>query len=202
MRNNQRIFIFLFTFFIVVALGSLIFLGGRGSAFDKTRESLGSGTAALSQTITGLFGGEDEDNTAEVTAPVIEQAEKEEPVIQEPAVEETPVEEPVEEEPAEAADSFEIRYFTFVTDTHGTNLHIRQDPSESAMIISRLKDGSHGFVLKPGNDWCRIVIMDGTEGYCATEYLKLTEVTKDEFYDKYVDKVEAPEEELSSRFGN
>ena len=111
MRNNQRIFIFLFTFFIVVALGSLIFLGGRGSAFDKTRESLGSGTAALSQTITGLFGGEDEDNTAEVTAPVIEQAEKEEPVIQEPAVEETPVEEPVEEEPAEAADSFEIRYF-------------------------------------------------------------------------------------------
>ena len=36
----------------------------------------------------------------------------------------------------------------------------------------------------------------GKEGYVSTEYLKMTELTKEEFPEQYVDEVEAPDEAL------
>ena len=51
MRENQRIFVFLMTFFTVIALGSLLFLSQTGSAFNRTNKSLGAETAVLKQSI-------------------------------------------------------------------------------------------------------------------------------------------------------
>jgi uncharacterized protein YgiM (DUF1202 family) len=196
MRNNQRIFIFLFTFFIVVALGSLYFLGSKGSAFDKSRDSFGSATAVLSQMITGLKGSEKKEPKAEqaIVDTVVEK------IIAEPKVEEEPVAEP--EEAAKEPETYEVRYFTFVTDTQKDNLRMRTEPSESGQIITKLKKNTTGYVLKPGNKWCRVVTKGGSSGYCATQYLILTEVTKEDFPSEHQESVEAPEEELSEKFEN
>ncbi len=203
MRNNQRIFIFLFTFFIVVALGSLYFLGGKGSAFDKSRDSLGSATAVLSQMITGLKGSEKKEPKAEqaIVDTVVEKIIAEPKTEEEPVAEPETVKEPAEEQ-VEEPETYEVRYFTFVTGTQRDTLRMRTEPSESGQIITKLKKKTFGYVLKPGNKWCKVVTKGGSSGYCATEYLILTEVTKEDFPPEHQESVEAPDEELSERFGN
>lgn len=200
MRNNQRIFIFLFTFFIVVALGSLFFLGGKGSAFDKSRDLQGSATAVLSQMITGLKGSEKavEQAPSDVVETVVENENTEPETKEDPEVS---AQEPVEEQVEEPV-TYEVRYFTFVTDTQKDNLRMRTEPSESGQIITSLKKYTFGYVLKPDNNWCRVTTEAGTSGYCSTQYLILTEVTRDDFPSEYQERVEAPDEELSEKFGN
>ncbi len=205
MRNNQRIFYFLFTFFIVVALGSLIFLGGRGSAFNKNSNSLGAATAVLSQNIIG--GGkstqapqpEKEETQTVAEEPVAEEpVVEEEPAAEEPVVEEPATEEPVAEEPA--TEEPEIRYFTFKVGTQTESLRVREEGSDDGRIITKLRKGTPGFVLKPGNEWSLIATPGDTTGYCYTGYLELTEVTKEDFPEQFRDLVEAPDEELSEKF--
>jgi uncharacterized protein YgiM (DUF1202 family) len=218
MKNNQRIFIFLFTFFIVVAVGSLIFLGGVGSAFNKSRDSLGAGTAALSQTITGGTQEkpaepetkEPEFEEVKTEAPVAEEPAVEEPVAEEPVAEEEPVveepvaeepavEEPVQEEPEEA--ETELRYFTFKIATRAQSLRVREEPSDNGKIVTKLTKNTTGYVIKPGTKWSRIVTNGGTDGYCFTKYLEITEVTKEDFPEEFANIVEAPDEELPEDFG-
>ena len=83
------------------------------------------------------------------------------------------------------------------TNNSTTILRLREAPSEDAEIIKKMYPGSHGVVLQPGNEWCHVMMNSGLEGYCATEYLTLTEVTKEAFPAEYVDRVEAPVEELN-----
>ncbi len=53
MRRNLRIFTFLFVFFIVVAVGSLMLLNGDTSVFNRNRDTIGAQTAVLTQTVIG-----------------------------------------------------------------------------------------------------------------------------------------------------
>ncbi len=199
MKDNQRIFIFLFAFFAVVALGSLVFLGTTGSVFDRTRESAGATTAVMSQTIVPDEASSEESVEEVVEEPVVEEP-KEEPVVEEPVVEEPVVEEPVEEPVVE--EESPLKYYTFKTNTKSTILRLREQPSQDSAILKKLKMQTPGYVLKPGNVWCKVVTETGETGYCATQYLVLTEVTKEEFPQEYVDMVEAPDEELGEAFGN
>ena len=53
MKRNNRIFIALFAFFIVVAIGALLMLDGKGSVFNRGRDSLGATPSVMSQTVIG-----------------------------------------------------------------------------------------------------------------------------------------------------
>ncbi len=211
MRVNQKVFIFLLAFFVIVAFGSLLFLDGSGSVFDRTKDSVGAETAVLSQTIIGEEDSSDLNESvakiAEESKEVVEEPEiAEEPVVEEPVVEEPVVEEPaveeeaVQEEPVEEEPS--LRYFTFETNTQTANLRLREKPLLDSTVVSKLKKGSKGYVLKPGNQWCKVVTEYGLEGYCSTEYLILTEVTAEDFPEEHVEKVEPADEELGAAFGN
>ena len=188
MRNNQRIFIFLMTFFVVVAIGSLAFLSQTGSAFNRTNKSLGAETAALTQTVI---------NSSEEAAPVeiVEDTQPEPPVVED-AMETAATEAVSEPEP----EVFEKRYFSYKVDTKVTILRLREQPSEFAEVKAKLAKGSGGYVLVPGNQWCKVVTSKGNVGYCSTEYLILTEMTVEEYPEKYIDQVEAPAEALSAPF--
>ena len=191
MRKNQRIFIVLFTFFIVVALGSLILLNANGSVFARNRDSFGAEPSVLdNSTIIA-----DEAASVASTDEVVTEPEPEPepaPVTEEPVKEEPAAEEPVAEEPAK------IRYFTYTVSTISTVLNVRKTPSTEAAILKKLPMSSKGYILKPGSEWCLIHSDDGTEGYCFNQYLILTEVTAEDFPEEIRDKVEAPDEELPS----
>lgn len=197
MRDNQRIFIFLMTFFTVVALGSLLFLSQTGSAFNRTNKSLGAETAVLTQTII---------NEPEEEA--VAQPEPEpEPEIEAPVVEDTmasmaeaSVEEEPESEPEPEPEEPQIRYFSYKVDTMVTILRLREEPSEFSEVIAKLAKGGTGYVLVPGNQWCKVVSANGNVGYCSTDFLVLTEMTAEEFPEKYREQVEAPTESLSAPF--
>lgn len=212
MKDNQRIFFLLFGFFVVVALGSLIVLDGRGSAFERGRDSMGSSTAVLSKTT--VIG--DDSNAvprenadqADDLASVLISIEVPDEVVEEAITEATfePEEETaadeasleISKEPApEASSEYEVRYFTFKVNTKTTILRLREEPSEDAEIKAKLGMQSIGYVLKPGNEWCKVYTASGKYGYCATEYLLLEEATIDEYPAKVRDQVEAPDEELN-----
>ncbi len=201
MRYNQRIFLYLFAFYIVVAVGSLFLLNGKGSVFNRTNKSMGAQTAVLSETPVGIP--EPDPVVDQVVSAITEEPEpvpEPEPAPEpepepEPAPEPEPEPEPVEETPA-------LRYFTFFVNTESIRLNMRTEPSESATIVNKLSKGTKGYVLLPGNLWCYVTTEDGRIGYCSTEYLKCTEVTKEDYPEQYQDMVAAPTEELSEQFGN
>ena len=181
------------TFFTVVALGSLLFLSQTGSAFNRTNKSLGAETAVLTQTIIN-------EPEAEITEEPEPEAEVEPPVVEdtmasmaEASVVPEPEPEPEPEEP-------QIRYFSYKVDTMVTILRLREEPSEFSEVIAKLAKGGTGYVLVPGNQWCKVVSANGNVGYCSTDYLVLTEMTQEEFPEKYRDQVEAPTDSLSAPF--
>lgn len=220
MKDNQRIFFLLFGFFVVVALGSLIALDGKGSAFDRSKKSMGSTTAVLSETT--VIG----DNSGAVAPKNTQTEEKEEAVIEvsfsepetvveEPVVEEA-VEEITDEEPEQATEEvsekateeateetteepqeYEVRYLMFKVNTQVTVLRLREGPSEDAEVKAKLGMQSVGYVLKPGNEWCKVYTASGKTGYCATEYLLMQEATIDDYPVKVRDQIEPPDEELN-----
>ncbi len=196
MRDNKRIFIFLMTFFTVIALGSLLFLSQTGSAFNRTNKSLGAETAVLTQTVIN----EPEEKAVEEPEEVAKEPDPEPPVVEdtmaavaEASVEPEPEPEPEPEEP-------QIRYFSYKVGTQITILRLREEPSEFSDVKAKLAKGSTGYVIKPGSQWSRVISANGNEGYCSSEFLILTEMTAEEFPEKYRSMVEAPDEELSAPF--
>ena len=204
MRDNQRIFYFLMTFFTVVALGSLLFLSQTGSAFNRTNKSLGAETAVLTQTIIN----EPEEEVEAQPEEVVEEPAPEPPVVEDTmaSVAETSVEaepEPEPEpgpEPEPEPEEPQIRYFSYKVDTMVTILRLREEPSEFSEVIAKLAKGGTGYVLVPGNQWCKVVSANGNVGYCSTDFLVLTEMTAEEFPEKYREQVEAPTDSLSAPF--
>lgn len=207
MRNNQRIFIVLFTFFTVVALGSLIILNTSGSVFNRNRNSLGakpavldnstiiasdSSSEAVSEVPEPVAEASVEATTEEV--PVVEEAPVEEASTEEISVEETPVveETPAEETPAEE----EIKYYKFTVSTKSTALNVRKEASMTAQILFKISQGTPGYILIPGSEWSYIRTEDGITGYCHNDYLVVTKVTADDFPEDIRGSVEAPTEEL------
>ena len=51
---------------------------------------------------------------------------------------------------------------------------------EDAKIIYELKPGSTGYVIELGDDWSKVAAY-GHEGYCANEFLTMTEITEEEY---------------------
>ncbi len=133
--------------------------------------------------------------------PVVEEEAvvEEEPVVEEPVAEEPAVEEPVQEEPEEA--ETELRYFTFKIATRAQSLRVREEPSDNGKVVTKLTKNTTGYVIKPGTKWSRIATNGGTDGYCFTKYLEITEVTKEDFPEEFANIVEAPDEELPEDFG-
>ena len=199
MRNNQRIFIVLFTFFTVVALGSILILSTKGSVFNRNRNSFGAQPAVLDNTT--IIAGDSataessEEAAAEPTpveTPAAESSVEEAPVA-ESSVEEAPVEEPVEETPAP-----EIKYYTFSVSTESTALNLRKAPSLYAGIIAKLPKKTTGYVLRPGSEWSYIRTEDGAIGYSSNDYLVITKVSEEDFPEDIRGSVEAPTEDLPS----
>lgn len=200
MKRNSIIFIVLFVFFIVVAVGALLMLDPSHSVLSKDARSLGAQTAVMSKTVVG------EEPTGDVLVP---------DTISETATEEVSVEEVVEEattEATEVADTGDAsgagaegtgaeaipveRYFTFKTSTTRTVLNFRKEPSENAKVLWKLAPGTFGYILLPGNEWCKVALENGEIGYCATEYLDMTEVTRADFPEEFAAMVEISEEKL------
>lgn len=207
MRNNQRIFIVLFTFFTVVALGSLIILNTSGSVFNRNRNSLGakpavldnstiiaseSSSEAVSEVPEPVAEASVEATTEEV--PVVEEAPVEEASTEEISVEETPVEETpvVEETPAEE----EIKYYKFTVSTKSTALNVRKEASMTSQILFKISQGTPGYILIPGSEWSYIRTESGITGYCHNDYLVVTKVTAEDFPVDIRGSVEAPTGEL------
>ena len=203
MIRNSKIYIALFIFFALVAIGAILMLDGNGSVFSASRQSAGAQKAVVSEAVIG-------EEPAPAPEPVYEEPvlpEEPEPDLEEslldeieplpdpePMISENDIEKPVEDvKPG-------IRYFSFVTNTQQTILRLREEPSEDAAILKKLTKNTPGFILKPGNDWCREVMPTGITGYCSTEYLVITEITADDFPADFVDQVEAPDEELGPNF--
>lgn len=200
MKRNSIIFIVLFVFFIVVAAGALLMLDPGHSVLSKDARSLGAKTAVMSKTVVG------DEPTGDVLVP---------DTISETATEEVSVEEVVEEattEATEVADTGDAsgagaegtgaeaipveRYFTFKTSTTRTVLNFRKEPSENAKVLWKLAPGTFGYILVPGNEWCKVALENGEIGYCATEYLDMTEVTRADFPEEFAAMVEISEEKL------
>lgn len=189
MKRNLRILIALALFYIVVAVFAIILLGGKSSIFNRDRNSYGAKPAAMTQTVIG----ENADETQTVESPA-------EPVVTEQESEPEPEPEPAPEpepEPEPEPVVYEPRYFSFRTTNTQPDLRFRTEPSEDAPIITKLFPGTGGYILEPGNKWCKVISNSGKEGYLATEYLALTEWTEETFPEQYVDMVEAPVEELT-----
>ena len=188
MKRNSRIFIALFAFFIIVAIGALLMLNGSGSVFSRDAKTIGAETAAMSQTVVGDEPVEEVVLEDEVKEP------EETPEVEEVKEEET--KEP-EAEAVEAAEpEREKRYITFKTTNSYTVLRLREGPSEDAKILHKMPYKTPGYILKPGNVWCKVALETGAIGYFATEYLGMTEVTLEDYPVQYRDMVEAPDEDL------
>ncbi len=194
MKSNQTLFLFLISFFLVVGIGSLLLFAGGGSINDRNRDSIGATTAALTDTIIAST----EDSEDEKAAEIADSAETEEKT--EEVKEETEEAEPVEEEkeePEEKAPEYEKRYLMYTIKTERHALRLRALPSEDADILKKLNRSTSGYVIKPGNQWCKVITVNGLEGYLATEYLSFEEMTEDTFPSDIVNKVEAPDEALN-----
>ena len=195
MKHSGRIFIALFAFFITVAVGALMMLGSKSSVFNRDSNSIGAKTAVMSQTVVGDEPSKDmsiSDDFADTPSEEVTEDVRED--VTEAAAEEVSEDEPAA---AEQENDRAKRYFTFVTSTTYTVLRVREAPSEDAAIIHKLSKKTPGYVLQPGNTWSKVVTAKGSIGYCATEYLDMTEVSPEDFPQEYRDMVLAPEEDLS-----
>lgn len=201
MKSNQTIFVFLIAFFLVIGLGSLLLFGSGGSLINRNSDSFGATTAALSETI-----------IANSTTSVDFETPVEQAIIEDitdiAGVDEEKAEEIVEnlegevttEEKKEvetSAPAYETRYFMYTITTERHALRLRQFPSENARILKKLNKNTSGYVIKPGNEWCKVITVGGLEGYLSTEYLTLEEMTEQDFPVDFVSKVQAPDEELN-----
>jgi hypothetical protein len=199
----QRILIFVAGFYIIVALLAVCVLNLSGSIFAKRGEiTLPGHFRALldkeeneteevleavnpSDKLQGLesLGRKAAEDTARETAgnsgePVYEEPVIEEPVSEEPVSEETVSDDTVSDDTAEAEP--EEHYYSFKTNNTETRLRMRREPGDDGKIIYELKPGSSGYVVELGDDWSKVSAY-GHEGYCANEFLTMTEITKEEY---------------------
>lgn len=202
MKANQTIFLFMFSFFVVVGLGSLLLFSGKGSIIDRGSDSIGATTAALSETIIGNSNLEQPENQKvsdtivdDVTDNQNDSEGNTEEILDD--VEEKSIEETNDFSIDDnAASDYEIRYFMYTINTERHALRLREYPSEDSKILKKLNKSTSGYVTKPGNEWCKVITVGGIEGYLSTEYLTLEELSKEDYPQDYLSKVESPDEEL------
>ena len=80
-----------------------------------------------------------------------------------------------EEEPVE-----EKHYYEFTAINSKTILHMREAPDINSKSIYKLKPGTKGYVLEPGDDWSYVTAEEHA-GYCSNEYLNMREIPEEEY---------------------
>ncbi len=115
---------------------------------------------------------------------------EEEPVIEEAAVEaeEPEVVSTVSEASApqkqEVPEPEEIKYYRFTVVTTDTWLNIRENPDTESKVVGHFGKAETGYVLKKGDDFSLVTTGKKT-GYVKTEYLTLTEISAEDYPEKY-----------------
>ncbi|MBQ7584246.1 MAG: SH3 domain-containing protein [Lachnospiraceae bacterium] len=190
-RAAKKLLLFVTVFYIAVSVLAVAILNLSGSIFARR------GEVNLFEYFTGLSDDSREPagENAEDTAPEskLEGLEalgkKEEAISEMPSEPETEAyeagrtetyEEPEpEEEPAEE-EAEEEHYYSFKTNNTDTILRMREEPGEDGRVIYELKPGSSGYVTELGDEWSKVSAY-GHEGYCANEFLTMTEITESEY---------------------
>ena len=191
-RTEKRIIVFVAVFYVIVSLFAVCVLNLSGSVFAKRGEAdilkylRGRGTEDDGTYDTGNAGdkleglealdsddGEDEaviseDETTYEDEPYEDESYEEAPATDEPADDEY-----VEEDTQE-------HFYSFKSNNTEGRLRMREEPGESGRIVYELKPGSEGYIIELGDDWSKVSAY-GHEGYCANEYLTMTEITEDEY---------------------
>lgn len=175
------------------------------SVFNKNAKTIGAQTAVMSKTVVG------DEPTEELVVPdTIDEIPVAEEVVEETAsvnIDESALDNSQDEGAGagsgegggDGAENVPAeRYFTFTTSTTRTVLNFRKEPSETAKILWKLKPGTFGYVLLVGDEWSRVALENGAIGYCATEYLEMTEVTRSDFPEEYAALVGVPDENLTT----
>lgn len=195
----KKIMIFVTAFYIVVAILAVCILNLSGSIFAKRGEMdlpshiqklFGKGEDEAGDVyndmnpddklegLDALEGKENEHDVAELAGDIMEETSSEavSETYEEPSSEEASEPESTEPEPIEP----EEHYYSFKTNNTDTRLRMRAEPDEDAKIIYELKPGSSGYVVELGDDWSKVSAY-GHEGYCANEFLTMTEITEEEY---------------------
>ncbi len=207
-RNSaKKILIAVMVFYILISVLGVGFLSLSGSIFAKR------GEIKFTDHIKSLFSlGEDElEETEEEYDPGNKlegldalNTPKEEPASgpmtpAEPEPVEAPEEVPSEPEPdilpeevsepeEEPEPVPEEHYYSFKSNNTDTRLRMREEPDESSRIVYELKPGTTGYVIELGDEWSKVSAY-GNKGYCANEFLTMTEISKEE-YDELVKKTD------------
>jgi uncharacterized protein YgiM (DUF1202 family) len=187
MRRNQNTFILLFIFFIAIAVGSLFALDGKNSVFDRGINTLGVKNALLNELVVGTQP-QDMEESFETSDP---EPDEETKIQQEQVSVPSDVKEPSDDG---------VRFFILTVNTKNTILRLREEPSTKSAVIDKLEKGSSGYVLQPGNIWCKVSVPSGMTGNVATKNIKVTEVLREEFPEDLRECVTAPTEILSEAF--
>lgn len=193
----KKIMIFVTAFYIVVAILAVCILNLSGSIFAKRGEMdlpshiqklFGKGEDEAGDVyndmnpddklegLEALEGKENENDVAELAGDIMEESTSE--AVSE-TYEEPSSEEASEPEPTEPVEP-EVHYYSFKTNNTDTRLRMRAEPDEDAKILYELKPGSSGYVIELGDDWSKVSAY-GHEGYCANEFLTMTEISEEEY---------------------
>ena len=191
-RAAKRILTIVMVFYVLVSVlaiailnlsGSIFAVRGEANLVDYFTDLFGSDEEVIEESFeeadpeTKLQGLEALDNKEE--APEPEPEPEPEPVSEpEPEPEPEPEEEPSEEPSSEPEP--EEHYYSFKTNNTDTILRMREEPGEDARVIYEIRPGSTGYVIDLGDEWSKVSIR-GHEGYCANEFLTMTEISEDEY---------------------
>ncbi len=198
-------------FYILVSVLAVAILSLSGSIFAKRGET------NLTEYFQGIFG--DEDNAAEEAVNDIPPEDKlqgmdalnssatePEPMVEtepepvpEPEPEPEPLPEPedtVSEDSVSENEAEEEHYYSFKSNNTDTRLRMRAEPDEKAKVVYELKPGTTGYVIELGDEWSNVCAY-GNKGYCANEFLTMTEISKEE-YDELVTKTDAEKQKKDS----
>ena len=92
----------------------------------------------------------------------------------------------------------QTKYYSFTINTQGTTLNLREEPSQDAGVVAKLARTATGYVITPGNEWTQVVMPTGVTGFCATEFLTITEIREEDFPENFRSMIEAPGEEITA----
>ncbi len=203
MKKNSNYMIFILVFYVVVAFFAFAFLSGDYSVFNK--KAAMTSEQPMAETVVG-------DNSAVEISDEAEEEEETEEIVEEPEVEEIieeeelaeeeedveAPEEDLEEEDAETSviieedgedTDEEIVYYSYVTNHTKNVLRVRDTPSLEGEVLEKLRMNSKGYVLEYDSKWCKVITASNTVGYCATDFLNLTEIDETDFPEEYRDEV-------------
>ena len=73
-----------------------------------------------------------------------------------------------------------VKYYKFTTTNRLTSLNVRVAPGLFSDVVGKLSPGSTGYIIEVSDEWSHIKT-DTVEGYCSNAYLKLEEVSMEEY---------------------